>query len=282
MSRRWDAQSPDGIMQRIPGVGIIKIWSSKTTPTNAAYPNGYAPGCMWFYVPVNGPPQVFMNIGGNGEYIGNTQNTAANWIEWDATYLGMFGFGGANLPALTSGSVYRTCLTVANGISPSATGANKLVDYFTIPANTLVNTGQIIKISLWATVAAGSQIMSVYVNPTNTGMPSNPTSVYGTNAGVAGATDGTVTVTSGTSIGTATFAGTSGLVVLTLQLMKSGAKGSNTQESTVLGATAASTLGAWTDQTFTESAAIKLGITAQSATSAADIVYQGCIIEVFN
>jgi hypothetical protein len=297
MSRRWQAQSADGIMQEIPGVGIISTWSTKTTPTNAANPAGYAPGCRWYFTPVNGPPKQYVNIGGNGMYVGNVQNTVANWIESDPTSGGQsqFGLSTGSLFGNTQATLYRTTLGATTsstpaGISPSATGANKIVDVFTLPANAFDAIGRTLTFTVFANITAavvGS--LSIYANPSNViTWPVNP-AVNGTNSGIASKTDGTITMTGGTLICStaAQTMGAAGEMILQGQIV---ATGVSTQEActtnVIFGAASGGTGGgvnnAWTDTTITSTAAIVFVIVAQIATAATDLIYNGCLIQGLN
>jgi hypothetical protein len=297
MSRRWQAQSADGIMQEIPGVGIISTWSTKATPTNAANPAGYGPGCRWYFTPVNGPPKQYVNIGGNGMYIGNLQNTVANWIESDPTSAGQsqFGLSTGSLFGNSQATLYRTTLgaTTAStpaGISPSATGANKIVDVFTLPANAFDAIGRTLTFTVFANVTSTvAAVISVYANPSNViTWPSNP-SVNGTNSGIASKTDGTVTMTGGTLVigtGSQTMP-VAGELILQGQLVATGVSTQEALTTNVVTSTASAGTGVgannvWQDTTITSTAAIVFVIVVQVATAAADLIYNGCLIQGLN
>lgn len=291
--RRWEAQSADGIIERIPQLGILKIWSSTTTPTNTANPAGYAAGCLWFFVPTNGPPKVYQNIGGNGEYIGGTQNTVANWLEVDPTSLGMgqFGLRTASQFFATGGTAYRTILNNA-GISPSAAGADKIVDVWTLPANVFDQKGRIIEFSMFATVNTGSALnaeMKLIAAPTNViTWPSNPLPNAGTNnANIASQTDGSVTVTGGTTLfdtGAISFNTSSADSPLILRGMlaclSTSAQESMTTE--ILAGAVSAGAGVWTDRTLTTTGAVVFVVTANMQTTAADFKYNGMTVRVYN
>jgi len=298
MSRRWQAQSPDGIMQEIPGVGIMSNWSTTTTPTNAANPAGYAPGCQWFYVPVSGPPRVFQNIGGNGMYIGGTQNTVANWIETDPTSYGQLGFGlrTGSMFMSPDGLLYETILGAATGstpagISPSAAGALKIVDVFTLGANVFDQVGRMLEFEVFCTVTTASglnQQIQIVAAPTNViTWPANPsTTTYATNAGIAGQTDGTVTVSGGTAIldtGSVSMNTSSAAAGFTMKGLLACSVVGSAQQSMVLnifGGTAG--CGPWTDRTLTTTAAVTFVVCVSTQTTATNLVYNGCRIRGVN
>lgn len=176
--------------------------------------------------------------------------------------------GGGTNTLLASGNLYRRILTTANGINPSATAADKIVDAFTLPAGAFDQTGRILTITCWGTFAnnANGKTIKFYFGASNTSPP----------------IDGTTTVTGGTAFittGSVTTTGGGGWFV-TGQLAKTGAANSNTQESMLTGCQFAATpaaLGSWADQTaLTENAASLIVITMNCATTATDLKYQGC------
>lgn len=284
MSRRQMTQSAEGINLEYPGYGILD-YTKKSAPAGGEI--GFATGCIWRN-PANNTGTYntgfeYVNIGSNGY----GTNATATWLEVDPSYLQQNQFGGSSAVMGNSGILYRTILTVANGIAPSATGALKIVDIYTLPASSLIRSGQGLQFSMFFnnTGTTGHTVrVQVVANPTNTGLPSS-------GAGVAGKTDGTVTVTGGTAFidtgsayaptGTVTFG-----INVTGQLFKSGAAGSNTQEATVTDIfppelTTAHT-SAWIDQTFTESSAIVFAVCISAVTTATDIVYQGMLVQGYN
>lgn len=280
-------------MQEIPGVGILKTWSSKTTPTNAANPSGYAAGCEWYYVPVNGPPTIYTNVGGNGMYVGNVKNTVANWIESDPGSNGMEQFGQETAAQFFSrgGMAYRTVLNAA-GIAPSGAGVDKIVDVFTLPAGVFDQIGRTLEFGIFATVTTGSALnaqMKVIANPTNViTWPSNPVPNLGTsNANIAAKTDGTVTVTGGTTLfdtGATSFNTSSvakGFILRGLFVALS----TTAQESMVTSAYAAAVstgCGPWVDQTLTATTAIVFVVTVNMQTTVADFAYNGMSVKAYN
>lgn len=294
MSRRWQAQSADGIIQEIPGVGIMKTWSSLTTPTNAANPAGYGPGCLWFYTPVSGPPRVFQNIGGNGMYVGATQNTVASWIEVDATSLGQGQFGLKTGTAFfnTSGTYYRTALAAA-GTNPTASALLKIVDAVAIPAGTLDLIGRFIRFTVTCNITAGSneaQRIQVVANPTNTSFltaaPWLPLASNASNTGQASKTDGSVTLTGGTVVldsGSLTY---NAVAVSGFQIQgELYFRGVNALSNMVTRITTGTTEGgvsAVADSALVSTAAIIFVVVVSTASTATNIGYCGMKVEVLN
>lgn len=304
MSARQTLQSAEGILERFPGIGTMKYMSSKITPTNTANPNGYGAGCEWYFTPPNGPPRTFMNIGGNGYYVGNTQNTQANWIEVDPTSQnqGQFGLTAGSAFFNSGGTLYRSTLgattssTPNAGIAPSAAGAFKIVDVFTLPANVFDTIGRTLAFSSWALFKTGSGLatqMQIIANPSNALIwPGNP-AVNGVspsagaisgNAGITGISDGTVTLGTGTLLfdtGSQSLTGTN-QINLQGELICTGV---STQESVTSAIVYGSThggVGAWSDQTITSTAAIVFVVVIKVATTAADLVYNGMTVQGYN
>jgi hypothetical protein len=177
------------------------------------------------------------------------------------------GASGAGSTFLPAGNLYRRILTVANGINPSATAADKIVDGFTLPANAFNATGVGMLITIYGTFAANAngKTIKVWFGATNTSPP----------------LDGSTTVTGGTTFlttGSITVA-TGGGFLVQGQLFKTGAANSNTQESMLTAAVFAATpaaLGSWADQTaLTENASSLIVVTVNCATTATDVKYQG-------
>lgn len=293
MSRRWQAQSAEGIIEEVPGIGIVKIWKSSTTPTNAGNPTGYAPGCQWIYMPVNGPPKIYWNIGGNGYSVGGTTNTAASWVEWDptSTSLTQFGLLTGSQFFTSAGVAYRTSLANA-GIIPSAAGADKIVDVWTLPANTFDQLGRVIEFEMFATINTGSSLtaqMKLIAGPTNAiTWPTNPVPYGGgSNSNVASKTDGSVTVTAGTTlfdtgaIAFNTSAADKGLI-LKGRLCCISTAAQTSQTTDILAAAASAGAGPVTDQTLTTTAALTFVVTVNMQTTAADFKYNGMIVKLLN
>jgi hypothetical protein len=249
--------------------GLGKVVRS-TAPTNGQ--PGFAPMCEYVYLVSTSQAKQYLNAG---------TTTSSLWIENDALAGNVNIFGSTGLASLGtsaptflgSGNLYRNILTAANGVNPGATAADKIVDAYTLPASAFDLAGRGIQITLWGTFAnnANSKRVKVFYNAGNS----------------APAVDGSVTVTGGTVIGDSgaiTTTGGGGFT-LTCQLFKTGAAGSNTQESMttaiVFGATH-SGIGSWTDQTFTESSSALIVVTLNCATTATDLKYQGCEITAFN
>ncbi len=293
MSRRWQAQSADGIIEEIPGVGIIKIWSSTTVPTNALNPAGYGAGCLWLFTPVSGPPKWFVNIGGNGMYVGATANTSANWVETDPTSLGMGQFGlrtGAQF-FTADGVAYRTSLAAA-GIIPSAAGADKIVDVWTLPANVFDQLGRVIEFEMFANVNTGSSLtaqMKLIAGPSNAiTWPTNPVPNSGTsNANVSVKTDGSITVTSGTTLfdtGAIAFSTSSAdsALILKGRLCCISTTAQTSQTTDIIAATVSAGGGPIVDRTLTTTAALTFVVTVSMQTTAADMKYTGMIVKLYN
>lgn len=150
------------------------------------------------------------------------------------------------------------------GISPSATALDKILAIMTIPAGGFDLAGRGVNI-----MAAGNcpnnnaKTIKVIINPTNA-------------APIL--TNGSVTVTGGTTIATSTMtgAGSTGGWNVAVNLFKYGAPGSNTQlciheagqAGSIVGVLSAPSL-----TTFAENAAMVVAITGNSGTTAGDIVY---------
>lgn len=274
MSRRQMLQSGEGILLEITGLGILQ-YASKSAPVGGE--KGYAPGCEWF-VPAAGTGTyttgtMYVNIGNNGLPIAGTDNPTALWIESDPSSAQQVQVGGSSATLFSSGNVFQTILTVANGKSPSATGVFKIVDRFILPANALNKTGRGFQWTVWGTAAANgnNKQFQIVANPTN----------------VAGfAIDGTITLTGGTAIGdTGVLTTNNGGLILQAQLFKTGAVNSNTQESmttAIVGGGTHGGCGAWTDATLAENAAITIVVVAKATTTASDIVYQGSELTWYN
>lgn len=249
----------------------LEIWAAQgegkrvngVNPTNGQ--SGFSPGCEW----------VNYLTGATFKNIGST--TSSFWVQSDPSASSGTAFGVPTTISQAaimraSGNFYRNILTVANGIQPSATGADKIVDAFTIPAGTFDSAGRGFVATVYGTFGAtgNNKLIKVILGATNT----NP------------ATNGTVTVTGGTTIGsTGTLTTNGGGLVLTCQLFKTGAAASNTQESMTTGIVAGSThagCGSWTDQTFTEANAQLLVVTVNLTTATTDFTYQGMELTGYN
>jgi hypothetical protein len=244
--------------------GILQVARS-TAPVGGEV--GYAPGCQWF-VPsaTSGIGAVYQNIG---------TNLAATWIEADASSGGGFQWGSALSSTgymRTTGNVYVD-VRAAAGISPSATGAYKILSAVLVPANSLSSVGRGFKVTVWGAWAnnGNTKQIQVVLGATNTVMP---------------ALDGTVTVTGGTVIGDSGAVTTAaGNWILECMLIKTGAPSANTQGSMTTRMQNTATpvaLGAWTDQTFVQTNPLLLAVTGNATTTATDIVYQGTIVQAFN
>ncbi len=289
MSRRWDAQSPDGVITRVPGAGPLSQWSTTTTPTNAANPVGYGAGCLWIYTPLAGPPKIYRNLGGNGL----TAATVANWLEIDETSLGMGQFGLRTGTQFFSqgGVAYRTQLATA-GIIPSAAGADKIVDVWTLPANVFDQLGRVIEFEMFASVATGSSLtaqMKLVAAPTNViTWPTNPVPNLGTsNANVASKTDGSITLTGGTTIfdtGAIAFSTSSADAALILKgrlcCLSTTAQTSQTTE--IIASIVSAGGGPVVDRTLTTTAAVVFVVVVNMQTTASDFKYNGMIVKLLN
>ncbi len=293
MSRRWQAQSPDGIITEIPGVGIMSIWSSTTVPTTALNPAGYGPGCIWYYTPVSGPPKIFRNIGGNGYYVGATQNTTASWLEIDETSLGMgqFGLRTGTQYYSPGGVAYRTSLATA-GIIPSAAGVDKIVDVWTLPAGVFDQLGRVIEFEMFASIATAGALtaqMKLIAAPTNLiTWPTNPVPNLGTsNANTASKTDGSITVSGGTAIfdSLAISFNTSSAdtaLILKGRLCCLSTSAQTSQVTDIIAGVVSVGGGPVVDRTLTTSAAVTFVVTVNMQTTAADFKYNGMIVKVLN
>lgn len=149
--------------------------------------------------------------------------------------------------------------TASAGVSPSATGADKILALATIPANAfdIANRGIAILVAGNAP-NNNAKTWKVIINPTS------PT---------LGAT-----VSGGTTIATmtATGAGSTGGVQLQANLFKYGAAGSNTQIALHEAGQAGSILGTLTAPTLTtfpENAPIVVAITGNATTGTGDVVF---------
>lgn len=280
MSRRQDIQSAEGDALDARGYGVVEH-VSKSAPVNGVV--GYAPGAVWFNLAGTAAAGFrWTNIGGNG--FGT--NPTAVWVRDDPSSGQQAQFGGGTSYMATSGNLYRTILTVGNEIQPSATGALKIVDIFTLTKNSFDQAGRGLQFSVWCNNAgtSGHAVrIQIVANPSNAGLPAS-------GAGVAGQTDGTITVTGGTVVldtgasysptGTPTFG-----IVFQGQIFKTGAAGSNTQEAmltSLLPQAGLTHTTAWADIGLTESAANVFAICISAATTATDIEYQGMEITGFN
>jgi hypothetical protein len=150
----------------------------------------------------------------------------------------------------------------STGISPSATGLDKIVAIMTIPAGALDVATRGVNI-----VAAGSggntnaKTIKIILNPTNA-------------APIL--TNGTVTVTGGSTLASMTSSASGGWIIEG-SLFKFGATGSNTQIGLMTnaqgGATPLALTAPVTNLTLPENAPILVAITANAATATGDVVF---------
>jgi hypothetical protein len=216
-------------------------------------------------------------------YINVGDNAVSVWVQGD-TNAGsgtVFGNSGAAAPSgaavmLASGNIARNILNAA-GITASATGADKIVAAYTLPANSLELAGRGIQITVWGTAAAtvNNKNIKVYFGATNTGISNG--------SNVAGQSDGTITVTGGTVIGTTgTLATNNGGLLLTCQLFALSSTAQESMTTSIIGGGTHAGIGTWTNQAFTSTAANLIVVTIQSTTATTDTVFNGWEVTAFN
>lgn len=282
MSRMQDIQTAEGVALRYRQYGILD-YASKNAPVGGEV--GYSTGCTWRVMGKTGSVNQgfrYVNIGSNGLSTGvGTSNPTASWVIDDVSGNSQNQAGNSTALFRASGNLIGGVgILSSTGISPSATGADKIVAAFTLPANFFDIAGRGLQVSVWGTAAANgnNKEFKVVLGATNSGITN------GTN--VAGQTDGTVTVTGGTTIlDTGALTTNNGGLILVGQIFKYGAAGSNTQASMTTGIIGGGThagCGTWTNQTFTEANALLLAVTARATTTATDIVFTGFECTAFN
>ncbi len=175
-----------------------------------------------------------------------------------------FGNGGA--VAGVEGNINRQISSA--GVSPAATGADKVIAVYSLPANSLVANGQGLNIIAQGSFAANGNTKDVKI-------------IFGCTTAVVGST-----VTGGTTIAdTAAVTTNGGGWAIEANVFKYGAANSNTQiglhqQVQVGGAVAALLAPGLT--TATENAPILIAITGNATTSAADIVLNFLEINAMN
>ena len=218
-----------------------------TGPTNGQ--SGFAPGCEW------------INMVSGARYINAGSTTSSVWIEQDATAANANVFGSSGLITtsspviLASGYIYRNAY--AAGQAPAATGADKVVDVFSLPANSLDG-------------AAGTfRNLVITAGGLNAGT-NNVTAklIFNATTAVIGST-----VSGGTTIATTGVTNTNVGWVIQGLVYKVGAKNANTQIyqelETIVGVTHGG-CGLPAAITATENAAILIAVTLNCATAATD------------
>jgi hypothetical protein len=205
--------------------------------------------------------------------------------------MGQFGVTSGAQFFSQGGMAYRTILNNA-GISPSAAGADKIVDVWTLPANVFDQKGRIIEFSMFATVNTGSSLnaeMKLIAAPTNViTWPTNPVPNAGTNnANVASKTDGTITVSGGTTLfdtGAQAFntSAADSPLILRGQLACLSTTAQESMTTEIIAGAVSVGAGVWTDRTLTTTAAVVFVVTVSMQTTAADFKYNGMTVKVFN
>jgi hypothetical protein len=222
---------------------------------------------------IDGNTSVTQFQGGAIEYdcttIGTWHRNVAVGAVNPSTEITQFGSGSATF--LEEGNISRQTLAVGSGVSPVGTGADSVLAFFTIPANSFDIAGRGLQITAAGSFAANGNNKTVKLIASNT-LPVVGNAPPGTGNAITIATTGVVTTNNqGWSI--------------SANLFKYGANGSNTQlaiHSQAQVGAAVSALQVPANATLIENAAMYLMSTGNAGTTATDIVQNWFEINAMN